>query len=262
MLIDGKKIREEIKEEIKKEVENLGPLVLAVVWVGDDPVTAKFIEQKRRFAEDVGIELRLFEYEAGIGQEDLEKEIERLSADDSITGIIVQLPLPSHLDAFAVLAKIIPKKDVDALTKEPLVLSPVVAAVKEIFTRFDLSQDKKILVVGRGRLVGRPIAVWLTQEGFSVESIGEEVSDISRYTVSADIIISGVGVPEIIKPEMIKDGAVLIDIGTSESKGSVKGDIDRACEVKASLFSAVPGGVGPLTVAMIFKNLIFLRVLK
>jgi len=256
MIVDGKKIQDEILEKLKKNFESIFCAVMAVVWVGDDPATAKFIEYKKKVAEKIGVKLCLFEYEDTITQADLEKAVEKLAVDQDIQGIIVQLPLPKTIDAQKIIELIPQDKDVDALGQEARVLSPIVLAVKEILVKYNISLvSNKFVVVGQGKLVGRPVAVWLAGEGADVVAINSQTKDITSQLRQADVIISGIGQPGFIVPEMIKEGVALIDAGTSEQAGRLAGDIDPACADKASLFTPVPGGVGPIVLAKLFTNL-------
>lgn len=256
-IVDGKKIGDEILGELKNNFAGISfRAVLAVVWVGDDKATAKFIEYKKKVAEKIGVELRLFEYNENISQLELEEEVKRLAKDSEVNGIIVQLPLPKTIDSQKIIELIPSNKDVDSLNKESTVLSPVVLAVKEILNRTGLSLlDKKFVVVGRGKLVGGPVSVWLAGEGAEVVAVDNQTEDINNYLLQADVIISGVGKPGFINSEMIKAGVVLIDAGTSEQGGKLAGDIDPNCKDKAGVFTPVPGGVGPIVLAMLFSNL-------
>jgi methylenetetrahydrofolate dehydrogenase (NADP+) / methenyltetrahydrofolate cyclohydrolase len=261
MIVDGKKIAEDIKAELRIAVRQLIKTpVLAVVWVGDLTVSSKYIEKKRRFAEEAGMKLRLFEYQDEIEQSELQAEIDRLVNDPEITGIIVQLPLPARLNTEEILNSIPPEKDVDALGDSPKVLSPVVGAIREILNRHQVElKNKKVAVIGQGKLVGRPVALALASEGVDVKVITKETPDLKAALKSVDVIITGAGEPSLIKPELIKEGAVIIDAGTSEASGKLRGDADPACANRCSLFTPVPGGVGPITVAMLFKNLLTLQ---
>lgn len=256
MIVDGKKIRDELLEDLKDKFASVGGAVLAVVWVGNDPATAKFVEYKKKVAEKIGVDLRLFEYEEDISQAALEKELNRLVTDQEVSGIIVQLPLPKQIDSSKVIDLIPPEKDVDSLGREAKVLSPVVSAVAEILERYKISlSENKFVVLGQGKLVGRPTALWLAGEGADVEILDSQTEDITSPLREADVIISGIGKPGFIRPEMVKDGSVLIDAGTSEQAGRLAGDIDPVCANKALLFTPVPGGVGPIVLAMLFRNL-------
>jgi len=264
MIINGRKLAKELEESIAHQVEKTkASLILAMVQVGENAVSENFIRMKREFAERVGIGVLIkripLEPEATV----FERSCVAVQECGNIAdGLIVQLPLPSSCDTARVLAHIAPERDVDALSSHPLVLSPVVEAIRHIFESQHVTlKNKRVLIIGRGRLVGVPIAEWLLGNGTTVDVIGDEVDDVSAYTRSADIIISGAGSPHLIKPSMIPDGVVLIDCGASEAGGKVLGDADPACAEKCSVFTPVPGGVGPLTVAELFENLLKLSSL-
>ena len=268
MIIDGKVLSEKIKQALRLALLAQGKkLRLDVVWVGDNAVSEKYVERKKKIGEEVGVEVVVHELISDITETDLVGEIEKLNNDERVGGIIVQLPLPARMssdgpiqiDEQKILNLVSANKDVDALSQEAKVLSPTVGAIKEILERNNVNfKNKKIVVLGKGKLVGRPVAMWLTQEGGEVSMIDSKTSEIdsSKLLQTADIIVSGVGKPGLIKPASIKTGAILIDAGTSESGGQLKGDADPACAEKCFLFTPVPGGVGPLTVVMLFKNLL------
>ncbi len=267
MRIDGKQIRDRIKAELHRKVAELSYVPhLAVIVVGENPITRSFINIKKRFAEEIGVVFTedIFSYDVTFSQ--LQKRIEELSNEREVTGIIVQLPLPRHLDTNKVLNLIPVAKDVDVLSRdanvlfekgESFILTPVVGAIKEICEEADVEiQGKKVLIVGHGRLVGVPSAIWFRAQGGEVTILDHPTSNLSEITRNADIIVCGVGSAWLIKPEMLRDGVVILDAGTSEEGGLVVGDADPRCEDVASVFTPVPGGIGPITVAMIFKNLI------
>ncbi len=259
MIINGRKLAKKLEESIAHQIEKSGAsLILAIIQVGENAISENFIRMKREFAERVGVGV-LIKRVIQIPESDVEaRAIAAVRECGEIAdGLIVQLPLPSLCDTTRVLAGITPEKDVDALSPNPLVLSPVVEAIRHIFESQHVTlKNKRVLIIGRGRLVGVPIAEWLSGNGTTVDVIDDEVEDLNTYTRSADIIISGAGSPHLIKPSMIADGSVLIDCGASEAGGKVLGDADPACAEKCSVFTPVPGGVGPLTVAMLFQNLL------
>jgi len=196
---------------------------------------------------------------------DIEATVAHLA--EHTDGIIVQIPLPLGIETESVLAAIPADKDVDGINPtiaeaERIVRAPVVEAVREILSRNAIEiEGKKAVVVGEGRLVGKPVAAWLEESGADVFVITHEKGSMNEL-LDADIVVSGVGEPGLIKPEMIKEGCVLIDAGTSEAEGKISGDADPLCASKCSLFTPVPGGVGPIAVAMIFKNLLALSSSK
>ncbi len=261
MIIDGKKIADEIKGELIKKLKATSlKLRLDVILVGDNVISEKYVERKKRAGEEIRVDVVAHELLADITQVDLEEEIEKLNNNERVNGIIVQLPLPAQIDEQKILSLVLPGKDVDALGKEARVLSPIVGAVREILERNNIVlENKKIAVVGNGKLVGQPVSIWLTQEGYEVEVIDIDTKNSDAILREADIIISGVGKLGLITPDKIKNGVVLIDAGTSESNGRLVGDADPACASKCSIFTPVPGGVGPITVVMLFRNLLELN---
>lgn len=257
MIIDGKKIASEIKSDLRKKLSGK-KLTVGLIVVGSDTVTDKFVSMKQKTADDLGVDLRVFEYDESISKEDLIDEVKLISSRGDISGLVIQLPLPTHLkdETDSILELVPPAKDIDALGKETRVSAPVAVAVREILARSGVElKGKNIVVVGRGRLVGRPVAVSLATAGGNVNDFDENSPGLKEALKNADIVVSGAGDPHFIKPNMIKDGVVLIDAGTSESAGRVVGDIDPACAEKASIFSPVPGGVGPVALSCLFKNL-------
>jgi len=267
MIINGKQIQEEIKQSLKEVIAHSGKTYrLVVVYVGNNPVSDRFVGMKKRFGEEIGAEVDVRHYAEDTTQEEILAEIGRFGADETCQGIIVQLPLPEHVDVEMALNAVPPEKDIDVLSEEAmrrfgdgiLPFVPTVAgAVAEILKRHDISlEGKEIVVVGKGRLVGAPIIRWVEREGIKPVVIDGDTIAPDEILRKADIIIAGAGSPHMIKPDMVKDGVVLIDAGTSEQAGKLAGDIDPACSGKASLFTPVPGGVGPITIAIIFRNLL------
>jgi methylenetetrahydrofolate dehydrogenase (NADP+)/methenyltetrahydrofolate cyclohydrolase len=254
MIVDGKALAQKWQAEIKARLEG-EEKILTIVAVDPDLASQKFIEQKVKLGEKLGVEVRVFEYEFSISTSEVIEEIEKFNHQNTVRGIVVQLPLPKNLDREAIIQAISPAKDVDALGRESSFTSPVVLAVQRIFTEYQIDlNNKKIAIVGYGALVGKPLANWLIGEGYEVEVISDPKSNLEQL-VNFEVVISGVGVPNLIKPEMIKEGAVVIDVGTSELNGTLTGDVDLVVETKAYLFSKTPGGVGPLTVTALFANL-------
>ncbi|OGF63516.1 hypothetical protein A2662_01655 [Candidatus Giovannonibacteria bacterium RIFCSPHIGHO2_01_FULL_45_33] len=267
MIVDGKKLAEEIKTSLKDEVLSIGKKIkLVVIQVGSNPVTEKFMEQKKKFGNAVGIDVRIYNIEEGVSTSQLREKISEIVHIKENTGVIIQLPLPEQINTQYILDAITPEKDPDMLSSKSVgafstgrskMLPPVVGVIRHIFEKHSIElRGKRAAVIGAGRLVGRPVAAWLLQNGAAVAAIDENTPDPRPYTQNADIIISGVGVSHLIRPDMVKEGAVVIDCGTSEANGKLAGDMAPDVANKASLFTPVPGGVGPLTVAMLFKNLV------
>ncbi|MBI2446738.1 MAG: bifunctional 5,10-methylenetetrahydrofolate dehydrogenase/5,10-methenyltetrahydrofolate cyclohydrolase [Parcubacteria group bacterium] len=286
MIIDGKNLAGEILAKLKKEIQKLPRrLSVGAVFVGKNPASESFLKQKAKIAEILGVNFKIFRHELNISTEKLAKEIMKLNKNQiknnyptsrrsSVNGIIVQLPLPKHIKIESVLNVINPKKDIDALSKNPKVLAPTAEAVKFIFQKYKINyKNKNILIVGRGRLVGKPIFNWLNANKSHRQSLRSKCSSVkvkiiderqknnlTRYTNNSDIIISGVGKAGLINGNMIKRNAVLIDFGFSKKGNKIFGDFNFAtCAKKAKLITPVPGGMGPIMVAMLFNNLIKLN---
>lgn len=236
MRIDGRAAAADI---ISKLGESLRGKTVGVVMEPGDAASASFVTIKEKTATRLGVELRRF----GPAQ----------AADAAqCDGMIVQLPIKNAEQLIALIPE---EKDIDALRQDSPFVAPVALAVEEILTRSNVDPaGKRAIVVGEGRLVGKPVAKLLRQLGAQVEAISLEQGSLEQLK-GADVVVSGAGVPGLIKPEMLKPGVVLIDAGTSESAGKVAGDCDPACEHIASVFTPVPGGVGPIAVAALFKNL-------
>lgn len=269
MIVNGKEITEEIKEFLKQKIVKTDKkLNVVFVSVGENFVANKFVNLKQKFAYEIGVKSSVKNYSEKISEDDLKKEIEKIIADKNVNGIVVQLPLPMHINTETILNLIPKEKDIDILGRESFnyfekgelkILPPVVGAIKEIFDKYNIDfENKKIVVVGKGKLVGLPVSIWLSNQNIE-HKVLEKGDNILKYTKNADIIISGVGSPNLINIEMIKNDVILIDAGTSELNGQISGDIDKNCFGKASLFLRVPGGIGPITIAVLFKNLIMLQ---
>lgn len=270
MIIDGKKLANKITEGLKKEVAKEkgkgNSFGLGVILVKGNPESGIYVSKKRERAEDIGIGFYLAEFENPTKEVLVEKILE-WNKDDKINGIIVQLPLSEQLDPYEIINHIDPKKDVDGLTDENQKrlgnnedgLYPATPlGVLEIFKEYKVDvSDKNIVVLGRSRLVGAPLTKLLEIKGAKVNvchSKTENTADICR---DADILISAVGKPCLIKTDMVKDGAVVIDVGTTKGDLGLLGDVDfDSVKDKASLITPVPGGVGPLTVACLMKNVL------
>lgn len=257
MLINGREIAEEMRKELRGGVAALGHApVLGFVRSGDDLVAKKFVDMKSRSAAELGIQVVQFLLPSGATTEEAVAIVAQAAEESD--GVLVQMPLAPEIDADKVLTSVPLEKDVDAMGERSgvLVLTPVVGAIEEILFRQNISiENKKVVVVGAGRLVGAPAAKWFEARGGNVEILTRESGDIGLHTKGADIIVLGAGVPGILTPDMVTEGVVILDAGTSESEGAVTGDANPACAEVASVFTPVPGGIGPITVVMIFKNL-------
>ena len=262
MILDGKAIANDIYEILAPQYAVLGKQVrLGIVVVGGDPVIASFVRIKERAATRLGVEFVKTELPESATTEEVLATIKQSA--DTCDAVIPQLPMPKHVDFERVLASIPPEKDVDALNhttpiEKRIVHEPVALAVLELLDRGGVDvHDKYAVVVGAGRLVGLPSARMLEDRGAKVEIVTRKQGSLDSLK-DADIIVSGTGVSELINADMIKEGVALIDAGTSELSKKVVGDADPACASKCAVFTPVPGGVGPVAVAMIYKNLLAL----
>ena len=241
MLVDGKQIAEDIIAGLGVSLQGKR---LGIVVGTQDSATDSFIKIKSRVAQRLGVEV-------------VRGELEELIK--ICDGVIVQLPIPNSK---ALLAALPPQKDVDALGLAPLARAPVAGAIAEVLSRSAVvTRGKKAVVVGAGRLVGSPAAKLLRELGADVEVVTSGEGSLTSLK-SADIVVLGAGEPGLIKPEMLKQGVVLIDAGTSEQGGKLAGDADPRCAEVCSVFTPVPGGIGPIAVAMIFKNLFALAKIQ
>lgn len=258
MIVDGRKIADEIISSL-----NLEGATLLAIQVGEDPATESFLRIKKKFGERAGARVLVEKFETSVETHTLISRIKKANQDKEVAGILVQLPLPERINTAEVLSAIDPNKDPDALSGAPLVLPPVVAAVAEVVSRYNIDLTSlNVAVVGYGRLVGEPVGAWLKNLGVEYAVATEETGNLSKIVSQADVVVSGAGVPGLIKPGMVKEGVVLIDAGTSESPnapvgtgGKLAGDCDPACADKAAIFTPVPGGIGPIAVAELFANL-------
>ncbi|OGZ04781.1 MAG: hypothetical protein A2845_06295 [Candidatus Lloydbacteria bacterium RIFCSPHIGHO2_01_FULL_49_22] len=269
MIIDGKQIANELRAVLQKSVAALPrPPVLGIVIVGDDPVIESFVRIKKKYGESLGVSIREFRFDSNISGEMLKNEVAMLSLRDDINGVVVQLPLPVSIDAQSILDAVPIAKDVDVLSHAAMVafargkakiFPPVASAIQEILERHQVSvEGKEVLVLGHGRLVGKPVTILLQHNHAHVTVIDKPVADLALHVRESEIVISGVGIPALITPSMLSPNVVLIDAGTSEQGGHIVGDADPKCVDHARFFTPVPGGVGPIAVAMLFKNLVLL----
>lgn len=268
-IIDGKAMSDAIKEEIAQRVcilkeKGVTP-GLAVVLVGSDPASEIYVRNKQQACDQTGVYSRTITLPADTTQEELENVIRELNDDDGIHGILVQLPLPKGLDENAALAAIVPEKDVDGFHiynagkllcgQRGVTACTPKGAMKMIYsTGVDLT-GLEAVIVGRSNIVGKPLAMLLLQANCTVTMCHSKTKDLASHTRRADILVAAVGQPEMIKADMVKEGAIVIDVGVNRVNGRVVGDVDFA-EVsrKAAWITPVPGGVGRMTVAMLLDN--------
>ena len=286
VVLDGKKTSNDIKEEIKITVSSMKnhgqrPPHLAAVLVGNDGASLTYVGSKVRSCEYVGFDSTLIRLESNITEDDLLHHIRGLNEDDNLDGYIVQLPLPKHINEEKILLAIDPKKDVDGFHpanfgRMALELKAFIPAtpfgIMQLLERYKVpTNGKRCVVVGRSHIVGRPISILMSQKGISgnatVTLAHSHTKNLEDLTRTADIVIMALGIPEFLKANMIKEGAVIIDVGitrvqdNNNAKGYIiKGDVSyEEVSKKSSFITPVPGGVGPMTIAMLLKNTLFAR---
>jgi methylenetetrahydrofolate dehydrogenase (NADP+)/methenyltetrahydrofolate cyclohydrolase len=268
-ILDGIVFSAEIKEDVKRRVAAMkeqGVIPgLAVILVGDDPASEIYVRNKGKGCEETGILSRTIRMNAAATQEELEAEIDRLNRDPAIHGILVQLPLPGHLDEAAALAKILPEKDVDGFhlinaghlmtgTEGVTPCTPKGALYMIRSTGEDLS-GKEAVVIGRSNIVGKPMAMLLLQQNCTVTLCHSRTKNLAEHTRRADILIAAVGKAGFVTADMVKEGAIVIDVGINRVDGKVCGDVDfEKVKEKAGWITPVPGGVGRMTIAMLLSN--------
>ena len=271
-IIDGKAVSASVKDEIRDEITERGiKPCLAVILVGNDPASLVYVGNKKKACEYCGIESRSFELPEDTPEDELLSLIDRLNKDSEVNGILVQLPVPAHIDADKVIETISPLKDVDGFSRVSVgalsigsegFVSCTPAGIMELLHRYDVEiSGKTCVVMGRSNIVGKPMAMLLLRENGTVTVTHTKTRDIKEITNRADILIAAVGQPEMIDESYVKDGAVVIDVGIHRldpDKNNGKklcGDVDfDSVKDKASLITPVPGGVGPMTIAMLMKN--------
>lgn len=269
-IIDGKLTSAKIREEIKAEAALLTAKGtqpgLAVIIVGEDPASQIYVRNKEKACDEVGFYSEKYALPAETTEAELTALIEKLNADKNIHGILVQSPLPKHLDEKRIVAQILPSKDVDAFSEEnvgkitlgtPRFLPCTPAGIMELLKRYNIeTKGKHAVVVGRSNIVGKPMGLLLLGADCTVTTCHSRTVDLAKYTREADILVAAVGKSKLIKGDMVKKGAVIIDVGMNrDENGKLTGDVDFAqCEPLASAITPVPGGVGPMTITMLLKN--------
>ncbi len=266
-IVDGKQIARDIVNELKKSVEIMPhPPRIDIFICAPNGAIKSFVARKRRTASRIGVEFVEHKFADNATTEEIQQQID--SIKNKTSGIVVQLPMPAQIDTDTLLDNLPKELDVDVLgdhTFEAFVSgevhyeSPVAGAVREILERHDIkTKGATAVMLGKGRLVGMPTEVILKKLGCEVFVADKDTPQdlLAEKLVKADIVVSGTGVHNLITPDRVKKGVVLLDAGTSGNKATLAGDIDYSCEEKASLFSRTPGGIGPITVAILFRNLV------
>ncbi len=277
-LINGKFLASIIKEDLKLEIESLKKKgimpSLAVILVGQNKASEKYVSFKEKTCQEIGIKSIVFKFSEDTEEEEITKLIDELNSNPSVNGILVQLPLPKHIDQNNLLIKIDPFKDVDGFTPyclgkllmdEPLFIPCTPKGILRMLDIYEIGiEGKKAVIVGRSIIVGKPLSLLLLKRNATVTICHSKTESLGEITRRADILCVAVGKPNFITEDMVKEGAVVIDIGINVSAyGKIIGDVDfERVKEKASLITPVPGGVGPMTIAMLMENTIFATKLQ
>lgn len=263
--LDGKLLSAKIKDEVKADADSYKQTpILAVVTIGDDEASKVYVENKRKACEYCGMSMMHFDYADCVKESVVIKKIKELNKDKSVNGIILQLPIPKGFDTKKILNTISPDKDVDGLTDisqgkimggNATFIPCTPKGILEIFDYYKIDlEGKHVVVVGRSDLVGKPIMLECINRNATVTMCHSKTKDLKKYTKSADVLIVAVGKKHLIDKTMIKKDAIIIDVGITRIEGKIYGDVNPNVEEIASYVTPVPGGVGPMTVAMLLKN--------
>lgn len=268
MILDGKKLRDELlvqyKEKIKEEKLNI---TLAIILVGNNEASKLYIKNKEKYCTEVGIKVDKYLLDEDTSEEVLINLIKDLNEDKEVTGIILQSPVPDGIDFDKCSGMILPSKDVDGFTKDNVynlylnkksILPCTVKGIIKLLEYYNIEiNGKNVAIIGRGNIVGKPLAMALENRNATVSLLHSKTKDLKMFTKDADIVVVACGIPKLLKKEMIKEGSVVIDVGISRVDGKIVGDIDFDNIKDIALFvTPNPGGIGPMTIAMIIDNLI------
>jgi methylenetetrahydrofolate dehydrogenase (NADP+)/methenyltetrahydrofolate cyclohydrolase len=262
--MDGKALAERIRGQVAEEVRELGEIGLATVLVGDDPASDIYIRLKHKAAGEVGINARDIRLASQTTEDELLEEVEQLNGDDAIDGLLVQLPLPDHIDEARVIRAIDPRKDVDGLHPvnagqlflgHPAHVGATPTGVMALLEEYAVPiAGANAVVVGRSDIVGKPASLLLLHANATVTVCHSRTKELAAHTRDADILVVAVGQAGVIQPDHVREGATVIDVGMNRGDDGVVGDVDPAVAERAGLITPVPGGVGPMTIAMLLRS--------
>ena len=259
-LLDGKKVRSELLEELKEDIEGIDrPLGLTVIQVGEDPGSTVYVGQKKKLAESLGYNFNHIDLDENIEEKELISIIDKLNEDDKVDGIIVQMPIPKHLDSKKIQNRVLPEKDVDGLTDINMgrLVHNVDSGIIEILNKYNIEiKGKNVVIVGRSDLVGKPLANLFLNNDATVTVCHSKTNNLIDICKTADILVAAIGKSKFITSDYIKEDAVVIDVGINRGEdGKLSGDVDfEDVKDEVSYITPVPGGVGPMTVAELMKN--------
>jgi methylenetetrahydrofolate dehydrogenase (NADP+) / methenyltetrahydrofolate cyclohydrolase len=262
--MDGKGLAVRIRGQVREQADELGGLTLATVLVGDDPASEIYIGHKHRAAEEAGIQPRDVRLPADASEEDVLALVRELNADDSVDGVLVQTPLPGELDDARVTSAVHPRKDVDGLTPlnagylfqgRPTLVAATARGIMALLEEYRVPlEGARAVVIGRSLIVGKPVSLLLQQANATVTMCHSRTQELERHVLDADVVVAAVGVPGMVTPDMVKLGATVIDVGITRTEAGLVGDVDPGVAERAAFLTPVPGGVGPLTIALVLAN--------
>jgi methylenetetrahydrofolate dehydrogenase (NADP+) / methenyltetrahydrofolate cyclohydrolase len=264
-LLDGKALGAKVREEVTASVAAMDHVGLATILVGDDPASHIYIDLKQKAAIAAGMEPRDIKFPGNTPEEDVLAAIAEVNADDGIDGLLVQLPLPDHVDENRVIEAIAPEKDIDGIHPmnagrlylgRPILVPCTPLGIMRMLDEYEIPlSGARAVVVGRSVIVGKPIAHLLLQRNATVTICHSRTQDLQRHTLAADVLIAAVGSAHLITADMVKEGATVVDVGMNRGEGrKVLGDVDPGAVERAAYMTPVPGGVGPMTIAMVLQN--------
>ncbi len=268
VLIKGKDLSAKIVEEIRQEVLNYNTRpTLVVIIVGSNPASQVYVAKKKKTAHEAGFNSQVIELEESISQQELERQIDILNQDANVNGILVQLPLPKHINTYDIIEKILPEKDVDgfhpinvgklAIGLKPYAISCTPYGIIKLLEENNIEiEGKHAVIIGRSNIVGKPLSYLLLNRSATVTICHSKTKNLSEICSQADILVAAVGIPKFVKADWVKEGAAVIDVGINRTEdGKLVGDVDfEEVEKKAGYITPVPGGVGPMTIAMLLSN--------
>jgi len=262
--MDGKELAAKVRAEVAREVADIGHVGLATVLVGDDPASHVYIASKHKSATEAGIDARDVRLPADTSEEDVLALVDSLNRDDEIDGILVQLPLPSHMNETKVTYAVSPAKDVDGFHPvnagnlylgTPIHVPATPSGCMELLREYGIDpKGKEAVIIGRSEIVGRPMAMLLMHAHATITVCHSRTVDLAAHVRRADIVVAAVGIPGIVKPDMVKPGAACLDVGLTRTEQGIQGDIDPAVGEVAGFLTPMPGGTGPMTIAMLLES--------
>ena len=263
-MMRGKPLAERIRAEVAEEVARLGDVGLATVLVGEDPASQIYVSSKYKAATEAGIHAQDLRLPADVSEDELLAKVAELNADDGVDAILVQLPLPDHIDEARVIRAIDAHKDVDGFHPfnagqlylgRPTLVPATPLGIMELLAEHEIGvEGKRAVVIGRSDIVGKPMAHLLLQAHATVTICHSRTRDLPRVTLEAEILVVAVGVPALVSPDMVRTGGVVVDVGMNRTEAGLVGDVDPGAAEAAAYMTPVPGGVGPMTIALLLRN--------